>query len=99
MLQYLKEYGQYVEIAGYKDAAFDSVEAFLKADSKKIGKSVNIRFFDAELIATKEHLYFAVLNALQAFKNKTNRSKSSRWRPSYMLPHSGKYRKLSNSVE
>ncbi len=77
MLQYLKEYGQYVEIAGYKDVAFDSVEAFLKADRKKIGKSVNIQFFDAELIATQEHLYFAVLNALQAFKNKTNRSKSS----------------------
>ena len=76
MLQYLKEYGQYVEITGYKDVAFDRVEAFLKADRKKIGQSVNIQFFDAELIATQEHLYFAVLNALQAFKNKTNRSKS-----------------------
>jgi len=65
-----------VEITGYKDVAFDRVEAFLKADRKKIEKSVNIQFFDAELIATKEHLYFAVLNALQAFKNKTNRSKS-----------------------
>ena len=76
MLQYLKEYGQYVEITGYKDVAFDRVEAFLKADRKKIGQSVNIQFFDAELIATQEHLYFAVLNAPQAFKNKTNRSKS-----------------------
>ena len=28
------------------------------------------------LIATQEHLYFAVLNALQAFQNKTNISKS-----------------------
>ena len=77
MLQYLKEYGQYIEITGYRGIAFDRAEAFLKANRKQIEQNLNIQFFDADLIATQEHLYFAVLNALQAFKNKTNHSKSS----------------------
>ena len=75
MLQYIKEYGKYVEITGYKNIAFDKAEAFLKTNRKQT-QNVDLQFFDAELIATDEHLYFAVLNALQAFKNKTNHSKS-----------------------
>ena len=76
MLQYINEYGKYVEITGYQGIVFDKVEAFLKANRKQTSQNVDIQFFDAELIATQEHLYFAVLNALQAFKNKTNLSKS-----------------------
>ena len=64
-----------MEITGYKNIEFDKVEAFLKANRKQT-QNVDIQFFDADLIATQEHLYFAVLNALQAFKNKTNLSKS-----------------------
>ena len=77
MLQYLKEYGQYIEITGYRGISFDSAEAFLKANRKQPRQNVNIQFFDADLIATQEHLHFAVLNALHAFKSKTNHSKSS----------------------
>ena len=76
MLQYLREYGKYVEITGYQNVAFDKAEAFLKQHRKQTRQNVDIQFFDAELIATQEHLYFAVLNTLQAFKNKTNLSKS-----------------------
>ena len=76
MLQYMKEFGQYVEITGFRNVTFDKAEAFLKANRKQTTQNVEIQFFDAQLIATQEHLYFAVLNALQAFKNKTNRSKS-----------------------
>jgi tRNA threonylcarbamoyladenosine modification (KEOPS) complex Cgi121 subunit len=76
MLQYLKEYGQYAEITGYLNVTFDKVEAFLKSNRKQTRQSIDIQFFDANLVATQEHLYFAVLNALQAFKNKTNHSKS-----------------------
>ena len=75
MLQYIKEHDKYVEITGYRSIAFDKAEAFLKANRKQT-QNVDIQFFDAELIATQEHLYFAILNALQAFKNKTNHSKS-----------------------
>jgi tRNA threonylcarbamoyladenosine modification (KEOPS) complex Cgi121 subunit len=76
MLQYIKEYGKYVEITGYRDVAFESAEAFLKANRKKTMQNVDIQFFDAQLIATQQHLYFAALNALQAFQNSTNHSKS-----------------------
>jgi tRNA threonylcarbamoyladenosine modification (KEOPS) complex Cgi121 subunit len=77
MLQYLKDYSKYVEITGYRCIVFDKAEIFLKTNRKQTRQNVDIQFFDAELIATQEHLYFAVLNALQAFKNKTNLSKST----------------------
>jgi tRNA threonylcarbamoyladenosine modification (KEOPS) complex Cgi121 subunit len=76
MLQYLKEYGKYVEITGYDGIKFEKAEMLLKTNRKQPSQNVDIQFFDAELIAAQEHLYFAVLNAMQAFKNKTNLSKS-----------------------
>jgi tRNA threonylcarbamoyladenosine modification (KEOPS) complex Cgi121 subunit len=75
VLQYLVEQGRYVEITGYRNIRFEAAEAFLKANRKQT-QTVDIQFFNADLIATQEHLYFAVLNALQAFKDKTNHSKS-----------------------
>lgn len=76
MLYYIEEYSKYVEIAGYRNISFSEAEAFLIANRKKAQQHVEIQFFDAELIATSEHIYFAVLNALQAFRQKTNISKS-----------------------
>jgi tRNA threonylcarbamoyladenosine modification (KEOPS) complex Cgi121 subunit len=76
MLYYIEEYGKYAEITGYKNIAFAKAEEFLKAKRKETKQNSHIQFFNAELIATQEHLYFAVLNALQAFKNKKNISKS-----------------------
>jgi tRNA threonylcarbamoyladenosine modification (KEOPS) complex Cgi121 subunit len=76
MLQYLREYGKYLKITGYHDIDFDKAEIFLKTKRKETQQNIDIQFFEADLIATQEHLYFAVLNALQAFKNKANLSKS-----------------------
>jgi tRNA threonylcarbamoyladenosine modification (KEOPS) complex Cgi121 subunit len=76
MLHYIEEYGKYVEIAGYTNILFAEAEAFLKANRKQPQQHIEIQFFNAELIATSEHVYFAVLNALQAFRQKTNISKS-----------------------
>jgi len=76
MLYPIKEYGKYAEITGYRDIKFAGAEEFLKANRKETSAKVDVQFFDACLIATQEHLYFAVLNALQAFQNKTNVSKS-----------------------
>jgi tRNA threonylcarbamoyladenosine modification (KEOPS) complex Cgi121 subunit len=73
---YLKEYGKWVEITGYRNIAFAKAEKFLKKNRKETKQICDIQFFDADLIATQEHLYFAVLNALQAFRNKSNISKS-----------------------
>jgi tRNA threonylcarbamoyladenosine modification (KEOPS) complex Cgi121 subunit len=76
MLYHLKEYGKYTEITGYKNIKFAKAEEFLKENRKETHQNIDIQFFDASLIATQEHLYFAALNALQAFQNKTNISKS-----------------------
>jgi len=76
MLYHLKEYGKYAEITGYKKIKFAVAERFLKANRKENQENVDVQFFDASLIATQEHLYFAALNAFQAFQNKTNISKS-----------------------
>ncbi len=76
MLYCLLEYGKWMEITGYRNIAFTKAEEFLKANRKETKQNVEMQFFDAELIASQKHLYFAALNALQAFQNKTNISKS-----------------------
>ena len=76
MLLHIEEYGKYVEITGYRNVKFAHAEAFLKANRLQTSQGVDIQFFDADLIATQEHLFFAVINSLEAFKNKTNLSKS-----------------------
>ncbi len=76
MLHHIEEFGVYVEIAGFQGVKFAAAEAFLKEHRKKSRLGVEMQFFDADLIATTRHLYFAVLNALQAFHGKTNLSKS-----------------------
>ncbi len=76
MLHHMEEFGVYAEITGFKGVNFSDAEAFLKESRKKTRLNVELQFFDASLIATQRHLYFAVLNALQAFQNKTNISKS-----------------------
>jgi len=76
MLHYLKEYNKYAEITGYKNTKFTKAEEFLKSNRKENRRNVDLQFFNAELIATQDHLYFAILNALQAFKNKINISKT-----------------------
>ncbi len=76
MRHIIEEYGRIVEITGYRSISFERVDAFLKANRKQAVSNVDIQFFDAEYVATSEHLFFAVLNALQAFRSQTNISKS-----------------------
>ncbi|MGA3112442.1 MAG: KEOPS complex subunit Cgi121 [Candidatus Bathyarchaeia archaeon] len=76
MLHHLEDFGVYTEITGFKGVRFSDAEAFLKECRKKPRLNVDLQFFDAGLIASHQHLYFAVLNALQAFRNNTNLSKS-----------------------
>jgi len=66
----------YVEITGFKHIKINDIEKFFKTIRKEKQPNVEIQFFDAKLVATWQHLYFAVLNALTAFKNKENISKS-----------------------
>ena len=76
MLKYIEEAGKYVEITGFRNLGIDDSEEFVKATRKALPENAWVQFFDAGLVATWQHLYFAVLNALLAFKNERNVSKS-----------------------
>jgi KEOPS complex subunit Cgi121 len=70
-----EKYGKYAEITGFRDVSFTVAEQFLKENRKQTSQTI-IQFFNADLIATSQHLKFAVINALEAFKGKTNISKN-----------------------
>ena len=76
MLKYIEEFGKYAAITGFSNVKIENTEEFLKRMHKEKLSNVEIQFFDAKFVASWEHLYFAVLNALTAFKNKENISKS-----------------------
>ena len=76
MLRYFEEDEKYVEATGFKDVRFEDAEELIKAFRKEKQKDVTIQFFDGKLVATWEHLYFAVLNALMAFRIDRNISKN-----------------------
>ncbi len=67
------EYQKFVAATGYRNINYEQVEAYLKNSRRQARQ---IQFFDADLIASPQHLYFAALNTLQAFKSQTNISKS-----------------------
>lgn len=62
----------YVAIAGFRNAKIEDVEPFFDTARKKLPNIEAVQFFDAKLIATWQHLYFAAVNALTAFASKTN---------------------------
>jgi tRNA threonylcarbamoyladenosine modification (KEOPS) complex Cgi121 subunit len=76
MLKFIEEAGKYVEISGFSDLSVKDAEEFVKAARKELSECMWVQFFDAGLVASWRHLYFAVLNALLAFKNGRNISKS-----------------------
>ena len=76
MLRRIEEFGKYVEITGFRNVKFNNVEDFLNKINKEKLSNVQIQFLDANLVATWQHLYFAVLNALTAFNNKQGISKN-----------------------
>ncbi len=76
MLKHIKEFGKYAAITGFRNVKIKDTEEFLKKIHKEKPSNVETQFFDAKFVASWQHLYFAVLNALTAFKNKENISKS-----------------------
>lgn len=76
MIQKLDEFDMYVAIAGFRNAKIGDVEVFFNLARKNLQDVEAVQFFRAELIATWQHLYFAAINALTAFANKTNYSSS-----------------------
>ena len=76
LLKYLNEFRRFIEITGFKKVKVENAIQFLEKMSIKKYGQVDIQFFNSQLIATWEHLYFAALNALTAFKNQRNLSQS-----------------------
>jgi len=76
LLRYVQEFRKHVAISGFRNVKIKDVEELFKVIRKEKPLNVEIQFFDAKFVATWQHLYFAVLNALTAFKNKENISKS-----------------------
>lgn len=75
MIKKLEEFEKCLGLAGFKNVSIKNVEAFFKLVRGKF-KNVAVQFFDADLIAGWEHLYFATLNALTSFKNELSISKN-----------------------
>jgi KEOPS complex subunit Cgi121 len=76
LLKYIEETGKYVEITGFRAVGIKDAGEFVTAVREKTPSSVWVQFFNAELVATWQHLFFAVLNALLAFRSNRNISKS-----------------------
>jgi len=76
MIKHLSDESRYVEITGFRNITVERPEKFLEAIQREKQADVSVQFFSAELIAGWEHLYFALLNALMAFRTKRNVSKS-----------------------
>lgn len=76
MLKQLEEYSKYVEITGYRNVKIKDAKELLNAVRGETLQDAEVQFFDADLVASWQHLYFAVLNALMALRSGRNISKS-----------------------
>lgn len=76
MLKRLDEEGKYVEITGFRNVQIPDAKTLLCNAREQLPMAVEVQFFDADLVATWEHLYFAVLNAMVAFRTKRTVSNS-----------------------
>lgn len=75
MIEKLEEFDKYLVVAGFKNVRIKDVNKFFTVTKEKTG-DICVQFFNAALIAGLEHLRFAALNALNAFKGKVNISSS-----------------------
>jgi KEOPS complex subunit Cgi121 len=62
-------------IVGFRNVQIEDINTFFN-NFRKENRLVPIQFFDSKNIAGPQHLYFAALNALNAFKRNTNISDS-----------------------
>ena len=76
MLICLEEHKLYAEITGFRRVRIESTAELADATRHVKEDNTLIQFLNAELVATWEHLYFALLNAVVSFENSCNISKS-----------------------
>jgi len=66
-----EEPNENITIVGFMNVKIESINGFLE-HFRKEKMEASVQFFDAKHIAGPQHLYFAALNALNAFNKKTN---------------------------
>lgn len=76
MRSHLEEYGKFVEITGFRNVRVKDAKGLSKTLIDKFPVDCDVQFFDANLVATWQHLYFAVLNALMNIETERCISKS-----------------------
>jgi tRNA threonylcarbamoyladenosine modification (KEOPS) complex Cgi121 subunit len=65
------ELNKKISIIGFSNVKLKNINSFLE-QFRKENKNTPIQFFDAKHVAGSQHLYFAALNALNAFEKKIN---------------------------
>jgi tRNA threonylcarbamoyladenosine modification (KEOPS) complex Cgi121 subunit len=76
MQRRLEEYGKTVEITGFRNVRVKDAKSLSQTLKDKLPPDCEVQLFDANLVATWEHLYFAVLNALMNLKSARGISRS-----------------------
>jgi len=66
-----EELNKKIKIIGFSGVQLENTDTFLE-QFRTENKGVPIQFFDARHVAGPQHLYFAALNALNAFEKNTN---------------------------
>ena len=94
-IKLVQGFDKYITIAGFRNVRIRDVNCLLNTTREKIKESY-VQYFDAEVIAGWEHLFFAALNALKAFESKTNISKSL---PLETLLFASAQRQITKAVE
>ena len=75
MKKRIEGFNKCVALVGFREVKIKDADSLLNLVREK-AKDVEVQFFNAELIAGWEHLYFAALNGLKAFENRLNISNS-----------------------
>jgi len=75
LIREMEDTGKFIAIAGFRGVQIKDVDDLLNLVRRRV-KDAYVQFFDADLIAGQEHLFFAALNAFKAFESKTNISDS-----------------------
>ncbi|HDQ05420.1 MAG TPA: hypothetical protein ENN36_01695 [Candidatus Bathyarchaeota archaeon] len=70
MTQKTEEPNENITIVGFRNVQIEDINAFLEHTRKE--NKAAVQFFDAKHVAGPQHLYFAALNALNAFEKNTN---------------------------
>ena len=61
----------HITIVGFRNVQIENINGFLE-HFRKQNMEAAVQFFDAKHVAGPQHLYFAALNALNAFDKNTN---------------------------